>query len=88
MALQCPGGGMAVAPVYVHVLGTLGLSTSLWEIRTNHLTYQNHQPTTPSEASSATWGVQSLSGVLMGMEQRQTKNAQLQVGIRYGQKHY
>ena len=47
MALQCPGGGMAVAPVYLHVLGTLGLSTSLWEIGTNHLTYQNQQPGLP-----------------------------------------
>ena len=47
MILQCPGGGMAVAPVYLHVLGTLGLSTSLWEIGTNHLTYQNQQPGLP-----------------------------------------
>jgi len=43
MALQCPGGGMAVAPMYSHVLGALGLSTSLWEIRKKFLT-QNHQP--------------------------------------------
>jgi len=86
MALQCLGGGMAVTPVYSHVLGTLGLSTSLWEIRMNHLTYQNHQPGSSWVASSATWGVQSLSGVFIWMEyQLQKMNAQLQVGSRYGQ---
>jgi len=84
MALQCPGSGMAIAPVYLHVLGTLGLSTSLWEVIRN-LTYQNQQPGSPWEASSAQWGVQSLSEALMWMEQWQSKNAQLQVRLRYDQ---
>ena len=81
MALQCPGDGMAVAPVYLHVLGTLGLSTSLWEVMRNDLTYRNPEPHPPWETGSATWGLQSLSGVLNWMECQQTKNAQLQVEL-------
>ena len=82
MVLQCPGGGMIVC---LHVLGALKLYTNLWEVRRNDLTCRNPEPHTTSEASSATWGVQSLSGVLMWMEYWQTQNVQLQVGLRYDQ---
>ena len=47
MALQCPGGGMAVAPVYLHVLGTLRLSTSLWKAGGQQLMYEDQQPSSP-----------------------------------------